>query len=302
VIETLSRKLLHGRVSPTVYRARTLAHRVRRPTLTAADGAIVRALRDDGGVVTSLDELAFASNDALRAAATELVATLPDATAHTPSGDPLAGRSTTLHCMSVDPPELAARTPAVLRWGVEERLLDIVESYLGVPPAFTTVHLRKDVGGGHQVGTRFWHIDTEDRRVIRVLVYLSDVTIDDGPFEYIPRPQTDACTALRERALRSDGDPVFDDEMRRHVPEREWRACTGPAGTVVIADNAAVYHHGKVHDAERTVLIYTYTSRRPLYPVLVRNDAFDDVLGERQRACFFVPTRHLPQVLTGAGA
>jgi hypothetical protein len=290
VIETLSRKLLHGRVSPTVYRARALAHRVRRPSLTAADEQIVRALRDDGGVVTSLDELDYLSNDALRAAAAALVATAPDTRTHTPIGDPLAGRSTTLHCISIDPPELAARTPEVLLWGLEERMLDVVEAYLGVAPAFTTVHLRKDVGGGHQVGTRFWHIDTEDRRVIRVLVYLSDVTIDDGPFEYIPRAQTDACTALRERALRSDGDPVFDDEMRRHVPEREWRACTGPAGTVVIADNAAVYHHGKVHDSERTVLIYTYTSRRPLYPVLVRNDAFDDVLNERQRSSFFVPT------------
>jgi hypothetical protein len=291
VIDTLSRKLLHGRVSPAVYRARTLAHRVRRPSLTAADAAIVQALREDGGAVTSLDALGYGSNDALRDAAAAVVATLPGADAHTPTGDPLAGRSTSLHCISVDPPELAARAPAALLWGLEERMLDVVESYLGVPPAFTTVHLRKDIGGGHQVGTRFWHIDTEDRRVVRVLVYLTDVTAHHGPFEYIPRSQSEACTALRERALRSDGDPVVDDEMRRHVPDHQWRTCTGPAGTVVIADNAAVYHHGKVHDAERIVLIYTYTSRRPLYPQLERNDAFDHLLSERQRACFFVPTR-----------
>jgi hypothetical protein len=116
------------------------------------------------------------------------------------------------------------------------------------------------------------------------------VTAETGPFEYIPRAQSEACTALRDRALRSDGDPVFDDEMRRHVPESAWKTCVGPAGTVVVADNAAVYHHGKVHDGERTVLIYTYTSRHPLYPRLARNAAFDGQLGDRQRACFFVPT------------
>jgi hypothetical protein len=292
-IENLSRKLLHGRVSPAVYRARTLAHRVRRPMLGATEAAIVRELTTDGGCVTDLDALAFPGNDAFRATVAALLPTLPDARSHVPAGDPLAGRSTTLHCFSIDPPELAARAPSVLLWGLEERMLDLVESYLGVPPAFTTVHLRKDIGGGHQVGTRFWHIDTEDRRVVRVIVYLSDVTDETGPFEYIPRPQSDACDALRERALRSDGDPVLDEEMRRYVPESHWKACVGPAGTVAIADNAAVYHHGKVHDAERTVLIYTYTSRRPLYPQLERNGSFDHLLSARQRACFFVPTANV---------
>ena len=166
----------------------------------------------------------------------------------------------------------------------------MAEAYLGVPAAFSTVHLRRDVGTGEQVGTRLWHIDTEDHRVIRILVYLSDVTVASGPFEYIPRPYSDACLALRDRALRSDGDPIVDDEMRRHVAEANWKPCVGPAGTVVIADNAAVYHHGKVHEQHRVALIYTYTSRRPLYPKLVRNPRFDAVLSERQRACFFVPT------------
>jgi hypothetical protein len=290
VIETLSRKLLHGRVSPAVYKARELAHRPRRPGLAAPDAAMLAELETDGGCVTTLDSLAYSTNDALRAGVADLLPTLPSAKEHVPHGDPRSGRYTSLHCFSVDPPELARRAPGVLLWGLEERMLDLVESYLGVPPAFTTVHLRKDVGGGQQVGTRFWHIDTEDKRVIRALVYLTDVTVDTGPFEYIPRPQTDACTALRERALRSDGDPVFDAEMRAHVPESAWRTCVGPAGTVVIADNAAVYHHGKVHDAERTVLIYTYTSRHPAYPRLERNHAFDAQLTPRQRASFFVPT------------
>jgi hypothetical protein len=295
VIETpslgsLSRKLLHGRVSPAVYRARQLAHRPRRPALGTIDFAVLTELEMNGGCVTSLDELAYPGNAALRAAAAGLLPALPDAASHSPHGDPLAGRSTTLHCISVDAPQLARRAPATLLWGLEERLLDLVESYLGVAPALTAVHLRKDIGGGHQVGTRFWHIDTEDRRVIRVLVYLSDVTIDTGPFEYIPRAIGDACIELRDRALRSDGDPVFDDEMRLHIPESEWRACVGPAGTVVIADNAAVYHHGKVHDAERTVLIYTYTSRHPAYPRLTRNAVFDPLLSTRQQACCFVAT------------
>jgi hypothetical protein len=290
VIDTLSRKLFHGRVSPAVYRARELAHRSSRPPVLGFDARIVEAMQDDGGFVTSLDELDLAATPALLSGLETLLPALPDAAGLLGDGDPLLGRNTGLHCHSIDPPELAATAPGVLLWGLDERMLDIAEAYLGVAPAFTTVHLRRDVGTGRQVGTRLWHIDTEDHRVVRVLVYLTDVTVDSGPFEYIPRPQSDACVELRERALRSDGDPIRDDEMQRHVDERHWKPCVGPAGTVVIADNAAVYHHGKVHEQRRVALIYTYTSRRPLYPKLERNAAFDAVLSERQRACFFVPT------------
>lgn len=290
VIETLSTKLLHGRTGPAVYRLREAAHRLRRPSPTGLDRRIVDAMRTDGAYVTTLDELGFLANDRLLADIKALLPTLPTAEEHAAEGDPLVGRNTALHCFSVDPPQLADEAPGVLLWGLEPRLLDIAEAYLGVPPAFTSVHLRKDVGNGRQVGTRLWHIDTEDLRVIRVLIYLDDVTIDSGPFEYIPRPHSDACTALRERAKRSDGDPILDDEMRAHVPEAHWRPCVGLAGTVVIADNAAVYHHGRVHERERLALIYTYTSRHPLYPKLRRNRRFDEVLSERQRSCFFVST------------
>lgn len=290
MIETLSNKLLHGRGSPVVYLMRELAHRPRRPSPAGLDRRIIDAMRTDGAYVTTLDELDFLATPRMQADLERLLPTLPTADEHTADGDPLVGRNTSLHCFSIDPPQLADTAPGVLLWGLEPRLLDIAETYLGVPPAFTTVHLRKDVGNGRQVGTRLWHIDTEDRRVIRVLVYLSDVTLDSGPFEYIPRPQTVACTALRDRAMRSDGDPIFDDEMRAHVPEVHWRPCVGPAGTVVIADNAAVYHHGRVHEKERLALIYTYTSRHPVYPKLRRNRRFDAMLSERQRSCFFVTT------------
>ena len=90
--------------------------------------------------------------------------------------------------------------------------------------------------------------------------------------------------------MRSEGDPIFDEEMRRHIPESEWRPITGPAGTVLLADNAVCYHHGKVHDSERIALIYTYTSRRPRYPKLTRNPSIDDVLTPRQQACNFLDT------------
>jgi hypothetical protein len=154
----------------------------------------------------------------------------------------------------------------------------------------TAVHLRKDIGTGEQVGTRFWHLDTEDEKVLRLIVYLDDVTINDGPFEYITLKDTASVKSIHRRAKRSAGDPIFDEEMKKHLHEARWKSCTGPAGTVAFADNGLCFQHGRVHNSQRLILIYTYTSRSPHYPELVRNGAFDAKLSPRQRKCFFVAT------------
>lgn len=288
--ERALKKLRHGPIGPQVFRLRGLAHTGRHPSLSPADAALVATLKRDAAAVTSFEELCLPSTAQLRADVARISATLPDRSALSADGDPREGRNTFLHCFSVDPPELADDYPAILLWGLEPRLLDIIESYLGVPVAFETVHLRKDIGTAQQVGTRIWHLDNEDQRVVRVLVYLSDVDANCGPFEYVPLSITRRHRELHERAMRASGDPILDDEMGRVVPPDHWQQCTGPAGTVVIADNALLFHHGRVHQRERLALIYTYTSRHPRYNRLVRNPRFDAVLSERQCRAFFVRT------------
>ena len=82
------------------------------------------------------------------------------------------------------------------------------------------MHVRRDFGNGRQVGTRIWHRDTEDQKVVRAVVYLTDVGDADGPFEYVPRELNHLCAPLEERAFRAAGDPVHDDEMASYVPPR----------------------------------------------------------------------------------
>ena len=283
-------KLRHGPIGPQFFRVRGVAYAGRRPSLSPSDATLAASLKRDAAVVTSLQALQLPSTPQLLADAERIVSILPDRASLAVEGDKLEGRNTYLHCFSVDPPRLADEYASILLWGLEPRLLDIVENYLGVPVAFETVHLRKDIGTAHQVGTRIWHLDTEDQRVVRILIYLTDVDHDSGPFEYVPLALTRKHRQLHERALRASGDPILDDEMARSIPPERWRQCTGPKGTVVIADNALVFHHGRVHQQERLALIYTYTSRHPRYSKLVRNPRFDDRLSDRQRDAFFVRT------------
>jgi hypothetical protein len=261
-----------------------------RHTAPAID-AVIGELRDTACVVTSVGALGIAHTDRFWADVDSLLAEIAPLGIGHFEGDLSDGRSTAAHCLSIDPPELLKKSPNVLLTGLDETMLDLAESYLGVPVAFTTVHLRKDIGTAQQVGTRIWHLDTEDHRVLRVIVYLADVGIDDGPFEYIPLEQTkQQSKAIKERGYRAAGDPLLDDEMATLVPQSQWRQSTGPRGTMAIADNARLFHHGKPHASQRLALIYTYTSRSPRYPQLHRNPSFDDQLSPRQRASFFVDT------------
>lgn len=292
LLEKIYDKFRYSPLNNIAFGLRVAAHRLHTPPRAAADRAWVEALHNPGGFVTHLNDLDLPITTEFRAAVDAVLPTLPDRASHLglnqPGLDPLLGRNTALHCFAVDGPELLRRYSALVLFGLEERMLDIIEDYFGLPVALTAVSLRKDIGGGVQLGTRYWHLDTEDVKVIRMMVYLNDISMDNGPFEFISRALSQSVRTLRKRAFRSAGDPIRDDEMRQHIPESQWLPITGPAGTVLLVDNALCYHHGKTHDSERTVMIYTYTSRHPRYPRLNRNTALDARLSERQRSCMFL--------------
>jgi len=65
----------------------------------------------------------------------------------------------------------------------------IVENYMGLPIAFQGIHFRRDFANKSPVTTEFWHQDLENRRILKVIIYLSDVSEEHGLFEYIPKPR-----------------------------------------------------------------------------------------------------------------
>ncbi|NJP22459.1 MAG: hypothetical protein HC763_29460 [Hydrococcus sp. CRU_1_1] len=75
----------------------------------------------------------------------------------------------------------------ILLWGLGERLLDIVENYIGLPLLFHGVDLRRDAADAPLTDARYWHRDIDDERMIKVIIYLNNVGQTGGPYEYIPR-------------------------------------------------------------------------------------------------------------------
>ena len=256
-------------------------HQALLPSPPVGDREIVEALRTNGVRVTSLDAIDAPGTPLLQAELERLVGELADLHAE--------GQ----HTLRL-PLERVLESSAVWQWGLSDRLLDLAESYLGLPARYYGADLRREVGTGQAVGVRQWHRDVEDRRMLKILVWLNDVDADGGPTQYVDRTHTDRLTD----ELRYVSGFVDDDRLAALVPRDEWRSAIGPTWTAVVADTRSVFHRATPPVArDRYSVTFSYTSRAPLTtlpvpPMTARQRSLAvQGLGERQLAS-------LPRVFT----
>jgi hypothetical protein len=263
--QRLSRKV--GRMRALAdYRLRQVRHRDALPPIGSVGKRILHDLAFDGVSAVRLEDLNFAANAAFWKAAQAAVEELRPMTLADASD--IEYNSGFDHCVPLNPSRIASAYPALYTWGLDEGLLDIVENHIGTPIAYHGVIVRKEILDGDQVGTRGWHMDGEDHDITRVSVYLTDVNEPDaGAFEYIP-----ASISPSHRQLGAGF--INDDRMREVVPQWQWKACTGAAGTVLFTSVAHIFHRGRIPNTERVAASFYYTSRHPTNPDLCREYSF----------------------------
>jgi hypothetical protein len=244
---------LKERIDEIEYWRRQRRHQRSAAVSRESDRQILDALRNTGGHVTSLDTLGLPGTAEMLRSADELFAAFADRAPG--KGGFIAAASR----------EEVEEHPAILRWGMDERLLDIVEDYICMPIDYRGVAARRDIKGGEQVETRLWHRDYEDIRIVKIIVYLNDVEKGGGAYEFVPRQFAPIWR------LGPLGGRVGDADMMRFVPPPYWRRCGGPRGTVIITDTCSVYHRGTVaHCEDRLALFFCYNSRSPRSPEYCR--------------------------------
>ncbi|MCC5637491.1 phytanoyl-CoA dioxygenase family protein [Nostoc sp. CHAB 5844] len=245
--------------SELAYRIKLWQYAPKLPALQASDRTIVETLKREGAYVTSLTDLGLKStSEMLQATDHQLDRMAATNNSH------LAKRLPQIYTVT-DVPEF-------FNWGQENRLLKIIENYLGLPVAFHGVHLRKDFPNEHQFGTLLWHKDSEDRKLVKVIVYLHDVEEKHGPFEYIPVSLTSFPNLnsyrVNYKLWQSGYLGINNEQLQKIIPKSAWKSCTGRAGTVVIADSRTALHHGTLRTETRSALFFVYTANPPKRPEL----------------------------------
>ena len=233
-----------------LYWQRRLRHRRLLPALRDDERALVKTLARDGGAVTSLAALSVAGTAAMMAEADRLMASL-------------LGRAPVKGGFGVQATaaEIDAY-PALIRWGLDERLLAIVGNYIGVPISYRGLTVRRDIAGGEQVETRLFHRDNEDNRIVKIIVYLNDVDETGGPYEFIPRGVAPASWRIPVSGSRAS-----DEAVSRAVPRSRWVPCDGARGTAIFTDTCRVFHRGRIAQSrDRQALFFCYNSAMPMSP------------------------------------
>ncbi|MBW4552090.1 MAG: phytanoyl-CoA dioxygenase family protein [Aphanocapsa sp. GSE-SYN-MK-11-07L] len=249
------------------------------------DREIIRDIQTKGVHLTSLEKLDIASVPDLEQIANQAAHRLVFATSAQVDQKEASG------CFAeLDPIDLMTQYPEIFRWGLDPRILNIAENCIGLPPAYLGVSFRRSFANQRQVGTHLWHLDAEDYHVVRIIVYLNNVDLAGGAFEYIPRSHR-----LSYRSFKGI-DSIADQQMQRVIPADKWKACPGKAGTVIIANTGQTFHHGKVSvNQERLALIYAYTSRQPKDLELAKThcptekfrECLAEQLSERELSCVY---------------
>ena len=153
--------------------------------------------------------------------------------------------------------------PEPMRFGLTRALLDLAEVYMGLPVNYLGVNVKREVANGVHGGTRMWHRDPEDERMLKVIVYLSDVGDDCGPFEAVDAVRTERAT--RDMDYRW-GTVRSEEDLAKVVPPAERLRGTGPRLTAIFADPARCLHRAVPPTGrDRYSMTYSYLSRRAYF-------------------------------------
>jgi hypothetical protein len=268
------------------YESRAARHRAFLPTLTAKDEAWVRRLDAEGVASRRVHMGGEVNRDIARA-----VGWLRDNRTSEP-----------VTYLPLDQPNLLG---SLYRWGFDQNNLDIAERHIRLPVRYVGMEVKVERASAPPARqqVRYWHLDAEDRRMLKIIVYLNDVDSGNGPFEYLSPPLSE----LARRRLRCRPGVTFlaDEAIAAVAPAPCWHQVTGPARTAVYADTGRLIHRLKAPtDRDRYSATFVYTSDKP-YSVFSRFmpprtfvDAVAETLTPRQRRALPEPSWQRPPAQT----
>lgn len=169
-------------------------------------------------------------------------------------------------------------------------LNEIGVRYTGVPQEFTATMAGKIYEDPHSFGSGGgWHRDSFLPQY-KAICYLTDVSAENGPFEYVPGSQKLKKKFLydfRSRLRRGPITPRYEqeevDEYCRmfHVTPRIF---TAPRGTVLVVDSSGLHRGRPIKQGIRYALTNYYKSSRLLFNERGRDGGVYGYIEETLRA------------------
>lgn len=161
-----------------------------------------------------------------------------------------------------------------MRLVLDERVLGIIGAYLGMVPRFYHFSLLSTIirpAGTPEQYSQRWHRDSEDRKMVKVFLYLTDVdALGAGPFSYVRGSHGGG----RWRGLWPQRPPVGSypppGAVERAVPAGDIVTGLGLSGTLIFCDTTGLHRGGYSTTKERIMFTASYYTKASIHPRLFR--------------------------------
>ena len=223
------------------------------PCLNDVQMQIIRELNDTGIAVTHLDKL-FPEKILLPLLVSHAEQLRDTAAVKT--------AKTFLHYLWDIHPILDLKNP-FLRICLSDTVLDTVNSYLRMYSRlyFLTLNVTHVSEKNTPPSiSQNWHRDPEDKRIVKLFIYLNDVDEDSGPFIYIPYSACGLKSADIFPQVPPRGLYPPHGAVERLYPKEAIRMFTGRAGTMIFCDTTGLHKGGYATQKERVMFTGGYRS------------------------------------------
>jgi hypothetical protein len=163
-----------------------------------------------------------------------------------------------------------------IRFAVLPEIASLVNGYFGMLTKLfycNVWHNLPMIGEARE--SQLWHRDPEDRYILKMFVYMTDVNDGSGPTFYAPgthmrgavkrEPQSILCKEGHAYNYRTT-----DEQMAKVVSREKWLKAVGPKTTMFFADTRGYHKGGLVRQNDRILYQCMYNSLATTYPKSAR--------------------------------
>ncbi len=153
----------------------------------------------------------------------------------------------------------------LLTIGLSTAVLHVVSSYMNLWPKliYTDAWYSIPMDPGRRIGSQQWHRDPEDRQMVKVYLYFSEIDDNAGAMEYI----LGTSNALGGRGMeigewKAAGAHLYPSAelVEETFPSSQRYSCSGPVGTLLFCDTTGIHRGGISKSRSRLVATWTFVT------------------------------------------
>jgi hypothetical protein len=119
--------------------------------------------------------------------------------------------------------------------------------------------------------SQLWHRDPEEKKMIKVFIYLNDVNENNGPFFYVKGSQPSGKSKISKFAPQYLPKGSYPDEatVKNTILLDQIVCAKGKAGTIIFCDTAGLHKGGFAVEGERKMSTGFFPSKKWSEPALI---------------------------------